>query len=61
MSDTERKFIAFVSVILGFLVLPIIATILKLDTRHIPKIVIWLTWIISAKIIFIIWTSLRSK
>ena len=61
MSDAERKFIAFVSVILGFLVLPIIATILKLDTRHIPKIVIWLTWIISAKIIFSIWTSLRSK
>ena len=60
MSDTERKFIAFVSVILGFLVLPIIATILKLDTRHISKIVIWLTWIISAKIIYFIWTSLRS-
>ena len=60
MSDAERKFIAFVSVILGFLVLPIIATILKLDTRHIPKIVIWLTWIISAKIIYLIWTSLRS-
>ena len=48
MSNSEKKFIAFVSMVLGFLVLPIIATILKLDTRHIPRIAILLSWFISA-------------
>ena len=61
MSDAEIKFIAFVSSVLGFLVLPIIATILKIDTRHISKIVIILSWFISAKIISSIWFFLRGK
>ena len=61
MSNSEKKFIAFVSMVLGFLVLPIIATILKLDTRHIPRIVIWLSWFISAKIIHAIWIYVREK
>lgn len=61
MSNSEKKFIAFVSMVLGFLVLPVIATILKLDTRHIPRIVIWLSWFISAKIIHTIWIHVREK
>lgn len=61
MSNSEKKFIAFVSMVLGFLVLPIIATILKLDTRHIPRIAILLSWFISAKIIHTIWIHAREK
>ena len=61
MSNSEKKFIAFVSMVLGFLVLPIIATILKLDTRHIPRIAILLSWFISAKIIHTIWIHTREK
>ena len=61
MSDSEKKFIAFVSVVLGFLVLPIIATALKLDTRHIPRIVILLSWFISAKVISAIWFYIREN
>ena len=61
MSDSEKKFIAFICVVLGFLVLPIIATILKLDTRHIPKIVILLSWFISANIISAIWFYIRGN
>jgi len=61
MSNSEKKFIAFVSMVLGFLVLPIIATILKLDTRHIPRIAILLSWFISAKIIHAIWIYVREK
>ena len=61
MSNSEKKFIAFVSMVLGFLVLPVIATILKLDTRHIPRIAILLSWFISAKIIHAIWIYVREK
>ena len=61
MSDSEKKVIAFVSVVLGFLVLPIIITILKIDSRHVPKIVILLSWFISLKIISSIWFYLRGK
>ena len=61
MSDSEKKFIAFVSVVLGFLVLPFIATALKLDTRHIPRIVILLSWFISAKVISAIWFYIRGN
>ena len=61
MSDSEKKVIAFVSVVLGFLVLPIIITILKIDSRHVPKIVILLSWFISSKIISSIWFFLRGK
>ena len=61
MSDSEKKVIAFVSVVLGFLVLPIIITILKIDSRHVPKIVILLSWFISSKIISSIWFYLRGK
>ena len=61
MSNSEKKFIAFVSMVLGFLVLPIIATILKLDTRHIPRIAILLSSFISAKIIHAIWIYVREK
>ena len=61
MSDSEKKVIAFVSVVLGFLVLPIIITILKIDSRHVPKNVILLSWFISSKIISSIWFYLRGK
>ena len=61
MSDSEKKVIAFVSVVLGFLVLPIIITILKIDSRHVPKIVILLSWFISSKIISSIWFYIRGK
>ena len=61
MSDSEEKVIAFVSCVAGFLVLPIIVTILKIDSRHVPKIVIIVVWFISAKIIFRIWCYLRGK
>ena len=61
MSDSEKKVIAFVSVVLGFLVLPIIITILKIDSRHVPKIVILLSWFISSKIISSIWFYIRGE
>ena len=61
MSNSEKKFIAFVSMVLGFLVLPIIATILKLDTRHVSRIAIFLSCFISAKIIHVIWIHVREK
>ena len=61
MSDSEKKVIAFVSVVLGFLVLPIIITILKIDSRHVPKIVILLSWFISSKIISSIWYYMREE
>ena len=51
MSNGEIKFIAFISVIAGFLVLPVIATIFDIDVKSIPKIVILLTWFFSAKVI----------
>ena len=61
MSDSEAKVIAFISSVAGFLVLPIIATIFKINVKHIPKIVIILVWFISAKIISGIWFYLRGK
>lgn len=61
MSEAEQKFAAFISVVAGFFVLPIIITALRIDSRYVPKIVIILVWIVSAKIIFAIWCHLRGK
>ena len=49
--DAEKKFKAFISMILGFLVLPLICTALKIDVSGIPKFLIIACWLGSAHII----------
>ena len=49
--DAEKKFKAFISMILGFLVLPLICTTLKIDVSGIPKFLIIACWLGSAHII----------
>ena len=51
MSDGEKKFKAFLSMLLVFMVLPLICTIFRIDTNSVPRIIIILCWLGSAQVI----------